>query len=156
LRTSQSAINPTEKDPAKGFWASFVKGAFLLIYFFLLPVLTVIMVNWAVFFFTQSTFYTENWMAPTLLLFSTFLSGVLIRQKMEDENGGLGLFALGLLALLLFGWLSYQDIHTIGGLYSRFMPRFMTTEVDSFIYALPAVGIFGMIAYKQFTLKYYG
>ncbi len=155
LRTPHSASNRTEKDSAQGFLTSFLRSVFLLFYFFLLPVLTVIIVNWAVYFFTQNTFYTESWMPPTLLLFSTFISGVLIRQKMEDESGGLGLFILALLALLLFGWLSYQDIHTIGGLYSRFMPRFLTTDVDSYIFALPAVGIFGMIAYKQFTLKYY-
>ncbi|WP_303674610.1 hypothetical protein [Vampirovibrio chlorellavorus] len=155
LRTPHSASNPAEKEAAKGFLPSFLRHFFLLFYFFLLPVLTVIIVNWAVYFFTQSNFYTESWMAPTLLLLSTFIAGVLIRQKMEDESGGLGLFTLALLALLLFGWFSYQDIHTIGGLYSRFMPRFLTTDVDSFIYALPAVGIFGMIAYKQFTLKYY-
>ncbi len=156
FRTSQSAVNQTDRDTSKGFLASFFQGLFLLIYFSILPMLTLIVVNWAVYFFTQNNLYTDSWMAPTLLLLSTFISGVLIRQKMEDESGGLGLFTLGLISLLLFGWLSYQDIHTIGGLYSRFMPRFLTTDVDSYIYALPAVGIFGMIAYKQFTLKYYG
>lgn len=156
FRTSQSAVSQADRDTSKGFLASFFQGLFLLLYFSILPVLTLIVVNWAVYFFTQNNFYTDSWMAPTLLLLSTFLSGVLIRQKMEDESGGLGLFTLALFALLLFGWLFYQDIHTIGGLYSRFMPRFLTTDVDSYIYALPAVGIFGMIAYKQFTLKYYG
>lgn len=155
LRPSQSALRPKEREQAKSVWACLCQGLFLLVYFSLLPILTLLGVSWVVYLCTQGNFYTESWMAPGLLLLSTFISGVLIRQKMEDENGGLGLFTLALFALLLFGWISFQDAHTVGGLYSRFMPRFLTSDVDVYIYALPAVGVLGMIAYKQFTLKYY-
>lgn len=155
FRSSYSAVNRPEQEPSKGFWANIARSGFLLFYFTLLPILATVIVNWAVYFFTQNNFFPEAWMAPTLIIISTFLAGALIRQKMEDEMGGMGLFTLAILSLILFAWLTYQDVHTIGGIYSRFMPRFLTEDLSDFIYALPAVGILGMLVYKHFTIKHY-
>lgn len=78
-----------------------------------------------------------------------------MRQKIEDETGGMRLFVVGIIALILFALLTYQDIHAIGGVYSRFMPKFLSVTIGPYIYMLPAVGILGMLAYKHFTLKHY-
>lgn len=92
---------------------------------------------------------------PFLIILSTFLAGAFMRQKMEDETGGLGVFVLGILALLVFAFLTFQDIKTTGGVYSRFMPKLLRYSLLDYIYLLPAVGVLGMLFYKYFTLKHY-
>jgi hypothetical protein len=126
-----------------------------MFYFTLLPILTTVLLNWAVYFFTQDNLFQEAWMSPTLMGISVFMAGALIRQKMEDDMGGMGAFTLAILALILFASLTYQDIQTIGDIYSRFMPQFLNENLIDFIYALPAIGIMGMLAYKYFTIKHY-
>lgn len=155
FRPSYSAVNRHDQEPPKGFWVNLIRGGFLLFYFSLVPILSIIIVNWLVFFFTQNNFYMEPWMSPGLAILSTLVAGALIRQRMEDELGGLGLFTLAIIALMLFSWLTWQDINTIGGVYSRFMPKFLPFELLDYIMALPAVGIVGMLAYKYLTLKHY-
>lgn len=155
FRPSYSAVNRHDQEPPKGFWANLARGAFLLFYFTLVPILTLIVVNWLVFFFTQNNFYQESWMSPALAILSCIIAGSLIRQRIEDELGGMGLFTLGIIGLILFGWITYQDVHTMGGLYSRFMPRFLSIELTDYIFAFPAIGVMGMLAYKYFTVKHY-
>ncbi|MCE3235766.1 MAG: hypothetical protein K0Q50_1946 [Vampirovibrio sp.] len=128
---------------------------FLLAYFTFLPILITILLNWAVYSFAVNNLYQESWMMPSLLLFSTFLAGALMRQKMEDETGGLSLFVIGILALMVFSVLTYEDIHRLGGIYSQFMPRFLVPTMEDYVYMLPGVGIAGMLFYKYFTLKHY-
>lgn len=128
---------------------------FLLVYFTFLPIITTVMVNWAVYAFTVNNLYHESWMMPSLLLLSTFLSGALIRQKMEDEAGGLALFVLGIVALMIFSAVTFEDIHRLGGIYSQFMPRFLVPTMEDYVFMLPGVGIAGMLFYKYFTLKHY-
>jgi len=155
FRPSSSAVNRNHEKSPKAVWVTLVHGVFLLFYFTLLPILATVLLNWAVYFFTQNNLFNEAWMSPSLMGISIFMAGALIRQKMEDDLGGMGAFILAILALILFSALTYYDILTIGGVYSRFMPRFLNEELTDFIYALPAVGIMGMLAYKQFTLKHY-
>ncbi|WP_373533148.1 hypothetical protein [Vampirovibrio sp.] len=155
FRPSYSAVNRQNHKSSDGFWVSLSRHAFLLFYFTLLPVLTSVLLSWAVYLFTRNSLFHEVWMAPALMGLSVFVAGVLIRQKMEDDLAGMGAFIVAILALILFAALTYQDIQAIGGVYSRFMPRYLNEDLASYIYALPAVGIVGMLAYKQFTLKHY-
>ena len=92
---------------------------------------------------------------PVLILLSTFLAGAFMRQKMEDESGGMGLFLLGMLSLVAFAFLTQYDITTHGQVYSRFMPRILRTSTLDYLYFLPGVGLLGMLFYKYFTLKHY-
>ncbi len=125
----------------------------LLGYFTLLPIFINIGVQWAVYFVTAHTWFPAGWMMPTLLLISTFLGGVFIRQKLEEGAGGLGLFVLGILGLCLFAYLTDLDIHRLGGVYSRFLPVHLRLGLVPFVYLLPGVGLFGMLFYKFFSLK---
>lgn len=92
---------------------------------------------------------------PSLLILSTFLSGALIRQKMEDETGGMALFIIAIFALIIFSVLTFEDIHKLGGLYSQFMPKYLPQTLDAYVFMLPGVGIAGMLFYKYFTIKHY-
>jgi hypothetical protein len=155
FRPSSSTVNRHNEKSPKGFGGTLVHSGFLMFYFTLLPILTTVLLNWAVYFFTPNHLFQEAWMAPTLMGISIFMAGAFIRQKMEDDFEGMGAFILAILALIVFSALTYYDIQTIGGVYSRFMPRFLNENLIDFIYALPAVGIMGMLAYKQFTFKHY-
>jgi hypothetical protein len=155
FRPSSSAVNRQDPEPPKGVFPNLLRCGFLFFYFTLLPILATVVLNWIVFFLTRTTFYSEPWMMPALLLASTGAGGVLIRQKMEDEMAGMGIFTLAILALMLFGWLTYQDIETVGGIYSRFMPKVLSDALQGYAYTLPAVGIAGMLLYKHFTVKHY-
>jgi hypothetical protein len=151
-----SAAAQSEREEAKpNVLEKLVSVVFLLAYFTFLPVIMTILLNWAAYSITAHNFYQEIWMMPLLLLLATFLAGALIRQKIEDEMGGLGLFSLGILALAVFSFLTYCDIHTFGGVYSSFMPKFLLHSVTDYVFMLPGVGIIGMLAYKAFTLKHY-
>ena len=92
---------------------------------------------------------------PVLLLMSTFLAGALMRQKMEDTAGGMGLFVLGVMALIAYSILTYQDIVSFGGIYSCYMPKLLRFNLLDYLWFLPGVGLLGMMCYKQFTLKLY-
>lgn len=155
FRPSSSAVNRQDPEPPKGFFTNLLRCAFLFFYFTLLPILVTVIINWVVFFLTRTTFYYEAWMMPALLLVGTAAGGVLIRQKMEDEMAGMGIFTLAILSLMLFGWLTYQDIDLVGGVYSRFMPKVLSEALLGYAYTLPAVGIAGMLLYKHFTVKHY-
>lgn len=152
----ESRTAPYErKDVKPGFLVSLFNSTFLLAYFSFLPLFLMVVVHWAVYSFTYNNFYRDSWMMPALLLLSTFLAGALMRQKMEDESGGMGLFFLGIVALCLFAWLTKYDILSTGGVYSRYMPKLLSYSLLDFIYMLPAVGVGGMLCYKHFTLKNY-
>ncbi len=153
-RESPTAIHrKTEQEP--GLLDKLAGAVFHMVYFTLLPIIITVLVNWAVYSFTAHNFYQALWMAPTLLLLSTFLAGALIRQKIEDAMGGMGLFVLGIIALGVFAYLTSLDIQKTGGVYSQLMPRFLLPGLESYVYMLPGVGILGMLFYKYFTLKHY-
>lgn len=132
-----------------------VTGVFLAGYFTFLPIILTVIINWAVASFTMNNFYQEHWMMPALIVLSTFLAGAFMRQKMEDEAGGMGLFLLGMLALIAFTFLTHYDITSHGQVYSRFMPKILRTSTLDYLYFLPGVGLLGMLFYKYFTLKHY-
>jgi hypothetical protein len=69
--------------------------------------------------------------------------------------GGMGLFFLGILALILFSFLTHMDIERVGGIYSQFMPKLLRPSMADYLYMLPGIGIAGMMFYKFFTLKHY-
>lgn len=154
-RESQTAIH-REKKPRTSIPGVLGSGLFLAGYFTFLPIFLTIVLNWVVASFTMNNFYQESWMMPLLLLLSTFLAGAFIRQKMEDEIGGMGLFVMAVLALLVFTLLSYYDMTTHGGVYSRMMPKILPYSAQNYLYFLPGVGLLGMLFYKYFTLKNYG
>jgi len=148
----QSVHSPDSSHP--GFWASLIIGLFLLGYSTLLPIAATIIINWAVYYFTAETFYHDAWMMPVLLAFSAFISGVFIRQKVEDNGrGGLLRFSVGLVGLLVYAYITYLDIHQLGGVYSQYMPMFLRPPIVALIYALPGIGFLGMVFYKYFSLK---
>lgn len=149
------AASQERDDDNPGFFQKLFGSVFLLAYFVFLPIILTVIINWAAYAFTQNNFYQDAWMMPTLLLLSTFLAGALMRQKMEDETGGMGLFFLGMLALVVFAWLTQHDIRSLGGVYSRYMPKMLPHSVLDFVYLLPALGVVGMLFYKYFTLKHY-
>lgn len=143
------------KEPPKSRFGVVITAIFLLGYFTFLPVLTMVVGHWAVYSFTMNNFYKAFWMMPVLTVVCTFLGGTLIRQKMEDEVGGMGLFLLAMVALTLFAGLTYWDIHCAGGIYSRFMPKLLRSSVLDVVWLLPGTGLLGMLFYKYFTVKHY-
>jgi len=153
-RASLHTLNSPNPDNP-GLLGKLVLGLFLLGYCTLLPILTTIGVNWIVYFFTADTFFHDSWMMPLLLGFSAFLSGVLIRQRIEDGTGGLARFTLGLLGLVIYAYLTYLDIHQLGGIYSQYMPMFLRPTMVVLIYALPGLGFLGMLFFQHFSLKNY-
>jgi hypothetical protein len=153
-RESSAAVRPRKQIAASPL-AKLAGTLLLLLYFILLPILIFFAVNWCVYAFTANNFYRDAWMMPVLLLFSTFLSGAFIRQKMEDEHGRMGLFFLGILALAVFAWLTQLDIDRLGSVYSHFFPKRLPTRLEDYTLMLPAVGMLGMLCYKQLTLKHY-
>jgi len=155
-RQSTSAVNPKESESERGMLTMLLGGLFLTSYFLLLPIFLSVLIQWAVYSLTMNTFYEAPWMAPALLLFATFLSGALMRQKMEDDNGGMVVFALGIMALIAFAWMTRLDILHTGTIYGGFMPKPLSYTLLDYILMLPGVGLLGMLAYKYFTLKHYG
>lgn len=155
FRASPSAVNRPDQEPPPSLLMGLICSAFLLTCFTLLPILVLTATHWLVFFFARSTLYQENWMNPALAIISCVIAGAFIRQHSEDERGGLGIFTLGILALILFAWLTHQDIHAVGGLYSRFLPRFLPVELDTYTFAFPAFGLIGMLFFKYLSLKHY-
>lgn len=154
-RESHSAVHDKGLNERHGPLTGMLNCLFLLLYFTLLPILLNVGISWAAYSFTSNNFYQEPWMMPVLLLLSTFLAGALMRQKMEDDQGGMGLFFLGMIALAAFAWMTHHDIETTGAVYSRFLPKLLRASVDDYVYLLPAVGMIGMLCYRQFTLKHY-
>lgn len=153
-RESPTAIR-RKKEPGESFLDKLAAGIFHLAYFTLLPIILTVAINWMAYSFTAHNFYRALWMSPALLILSTFLAGALIRQRIEDAMGGMGLFVLGILALCLFAGLTFHDIQKVGGVYSQLMPSFLLPSVESYVYMLPGVGVMGMLFYKYFTLKHY-
>jgi hypothetical protein len=140
-------------DGSSSLLSRLVVALYLLGYSTLLPILTTILINWAVYYFTANTFFKESWMIPTLLGLSAFAGGVLIRQKVEDGRGGLLKFIMGMLGLILYAYITYLDVHQPGGIYSQYMPMFLRPHLVAIIYALPAIGLGGMLFYQYFSLK---
>ena len=134
------------------FLPQLARNLFLMGYFTVLPVLLTIGLNWLVYPFTVNTFYREEWMMPTLILLAAFLAGVLMRRRMEAETGGMGLFALGCLALITFAVMSHQDILTTGGVYSHWMPELLRAGVLHYTYFLPTAGLLGMLFHRYCPL----
>jgi hypothetical protein len=153
-RESPTAVS-RKKEEGPNLLDRTVMGVFLMAYFVLMPIACTWVVSWAAYWLTASTFYSEPWMMPLELISGAFLGGVFIRQKIEDEMGGMGLFFLGLLALIIFSFLTHMDIAKLGGVYSQFMPRLLRPSVGDFLFMLPGIGLVGMLFYKFFTLKHY-
>jgi hypothetical protein len=152
-RESAAAVNRNKEESS--ILGKLILGMFLLVYFTLMPIACTWGVNWVVYWVTADNLYSEAWMMPALLLFGTFLGGVFIRQKIEDDNGGMALFFLGMVALIIFSILTHMDIEKVGGIYSQFMPKLLRPSIASYIYMLPGVGLIGMMFYKFFTIKHY-
>lgn len=154
-RPSTAALRDQDGYEEPNLFEKLVTTLFLLGYFTLLPIVLMVLLNWAAYGIAATTFYQEFWMMPALLVLATFLGGALMRQRMEEEQGGMGLFFVGLIALALFAWLTLQDINDPGLMYSRFMPKMLRPSMADYVYAIPAIGMFGMLFYKYFTLKTY-
>lgn len=154
-RPSSAALREKDASDEPNLFEKLVNSMFLLGYFSLLPVVLVILLNWAAYAIAATTFYQDFWMMPSLLVLGTFLGGALIRQKMEDEEGGMGLFFLGMMGLMVFAWLTWLDINDPGAMYSRFMPKLLKPSLSDYVYGIPAIGMVGMLFYKYFTLKTY-
>lgn len=129
------------------------QSVFLLAYFTILPVLMVMILHWGFHAVADASFYTASWMAPTLLISGTFLGGALIGRRVERETGGLRMFVLGVLALLLFAGLTQQDIRRGGEISSRLLPMAHDPSLHAYAFLLPAVGILGILAYRHFSVK---
>jgi hypothetical protein len=153
-RPSSSAIHEQEQD--LNWLDKLVNTLFLMGYFTVLPAVMVVLLNWVAYWIAGNTFYQDFWMPPALLMLGTFLGGALMRQRMEDEpGGGMSLYLVGMAALCLFSWLTLHDIDSFGALYGQFMPKLLKPGLALYAYLLPAVGMTGMLFYKQFTLKHY-
>ena len=142
---------PEELSPLE----KLVNTVFQLGYFVLAPAFAVILVNWAMYSISASTWYQEHWMAPILLVLGTFMGGVLIRMRLEEEDGEMGMFMLAIIALIVFAWLTRMDLFSGGDVYGRFLPKLLKYSLEPYIYAIPGIGIAGMLFYKQFTIKHY-
>lgn len=153
-RESLTAVNH-KKDEGPNLLDRTVMGVFLMAYFTLMPIVCTWGISWVVYWLTANTFYGEPWMMPLLLISGAFFGGVFIRQKIEDEMGGMGLFFLGMLALIIFSILTHMDIEKVGGIYSQFMPKLLRPSMADYLYMLPGIGLVGMLFYKYFTLKHY-
>ncbi len=150
-----AALREKDASDEPNLFEKLVNSLFLLGYFTLLPVALVILLNWAAYALASTTFYQDFWMMPSLLVLATFLGGALIRQKMEEEEGGMGLFFLGLMGLMVFAWLTWLDINGSGDMYSRYMPKLLKPSMADYVFAIPGIGLVGMLFYKYFTLKTY-
>jgi hypothetical protein len=153
-RESTTAVS-RKKDEGPRLLDRTVTTVFLMAYFVLMPVACTWIISWAAYWLTADTFYNAPWMMPLQLVGGAFLGGVFIRQKIEDEMGGMGLFFLGLLALVLFAFVTHLDVEKLGGVYSQFMPRLLRPSVGDYLPMLPGIGLVGMLFYKFFTLKHY-
>jgi hypothetical protein len=154
-----SPNGPENLNAAKGIkarvaYASWLaaQSAFLLAYFILLPVLVVMSLHWGFHTIASASFYASPWTAPTLLMLGAFLGGALIRRRMEREAGGLRLFVVGVLALILFAGLALQDIRHGGEISARLLPMAHNPALHPYALMLPAVGILGMLAYRHFII----
>lgn len=125
------------------------------IYAALMPVVILSSVSWGVFFLTRTTFFSEPWMVPLLVVMGTFLSGVILRMNMEDTQSTLRMFLLSVLGFMGFACLTWMDVDSGGAVFSEYLPKFLTLDVEALTYAIPGVGIAGMLCFKLFSLKHY-
>ncbi len=126
-------------------------------FFLLLPVVLLVATSWTVFGVTQDVIYDDSWMGPALLLFATFMAGAFSRQAMNisyiGSGDSMGVFLLGILAHIGFAVLTYMDLQTEAGVYSEYLPRPLTIAIYPFIFALPVVGMLGILFSRNFTLS---
>lgn len=149
-----SSANPSCPQSNPSFLEKMLSLLLLIGYFVLLPIGLTVLFTWISFWLTADTFFVEPWMMPTLILFASFLGGALIRQKIEEGSGGMGLFLLGIITLIVFAGLTWQDIMTPGSIYSQFLPKRLAHDLLNYVFMLPCVGMFGMLFYKQFSLNH--
>lgn len=147
---------PPTPAPRSGVLVQMLRTILLLGYFTLLPALLCVGIHWVAYALTANSLYQEGWMMPGCLLASVFLAGALMRQVMEDAQGRMGLFVVGVLALGLFSWLTHLDIQGHGGIYSQWMPSPLRSDMQPWLMLLPGVGLLGMLMFKYVALKNYG
>ena len=143
------------EDDEPGPLASVVNGLLTLGYFLLLPIILLVIIDWVAYSVFKDTFYGEHWMMPVLVAGVAFLSGAFMRQKAADDAAGIGTLVMAMLALAVFAYLTWLDVTSSGGYYSRFLPQIMRSEVQDYVFLLPPIGLIWMLFYKQFSLKNY-
>lgn len=101
-----------------------------------------------------STLFDEPWMQPSVLIVSAYFSGVCIRMGTEQLIRSMGVYFIVLLGFASFTGLCWLDIQQTGSLFStRFLPETLHLSSIPFIFAVPIVGLFGMLCYRWFTLR---
>lgn len=153
-RESASAVKRGRKATPDAVMQRLPGVLLTALYFAGLPLLIIMGVHWVVYAFTVDSVYRDAWMAPTLLLGSGFISGILIRHRIErGGSNGMGLFLMGILSLIGFSYMTYHDIHTLGGLYSHWLPRPLSYAIQDYVWFLPGVGVAGMLFHHFFMLR---
>ncbi len=129
---------------------------FMYAYYTALPLIALVVLHWIVSSFV-SFYYDEYWMDPLLLVLATFLGGAFMRQTAEDTDNGMGQLLIAILALVTFAYITKMDLDSIGAVYSaQFLPHILRSSVYNFVYAIPFIGMVGIIFFKHFSLKNYG
>lgn len=97
-------------------------------------------------------FFEIEWVMPILMVIAVFMGGALIRKwisRHEYRHTGLFHLIAGILALCVFSLMTWWDIHqsTMNSFtfYSRLLPVFWDPGLTVWAYALPAVGLLGLI-----------
>jgi hypothetical protein len=115
-----------------------------------LPAFLLIILSWFSYGFTKRVCFDEFWMMPLLICLSTFVAGVIIRQGMRYTKHQLGLTVLAGLGLMVFAVLVWMDIQN-HQLISPYLPLPLRSEVLPYVYAIPLVGLLGLVFSNLFA-----
>lgn len=136
---------------------SLVYQILMFAYFLLLPILLLIAISWSMFSITHDVMYDDSWMGPALLVLATFMAGVISRQTMNLNHIGsgdsMGVFLMAVMGHIGFATLTYLDLQSEAGVYSDFLPRPLTLAIYPFVFALPVVGMLGILFSRNFSLS---
>lgn len=124
--------------------ASVLRLLMLTTYFWTLPWLMVLLLGWGVHHFTFDFIAHSRWTAPAVLAIAAMLGGVLVRERIDRETYPLTLMAAGVVAQLAFALTVWLDL-TEGGLFQKMMPTLRMGITLSSVFALPALGLLGLI-----------
>ncbi len=154
----QGRSRQAEKVQPVGFFEGLKRlcfGLVMLVWLVILPVLTLVVIDWIASRLMPPALYGATWSMPFLMGLSAFLGGAFVRQCCEDHSGGITALLMSMLALCLFGLLTYEDIIHFGVIYARILPHVLTHSELFMAPMLPALGLVGMINFKHFTMKHY-
>lgn len=135
------------------FFKDFISYSMLTAFFAILPVITTIGVGWLVYHLLKMTLYTEDWVQPLILFGGAFFAGAFARTMMGGFLKTMGLMMLSLISFSAYAFITYLDIQNSGGIYSRFMPDIIPYSLQTFVPALPLVGMAGLLLFDFFTIK---